>query len=82
MGPPTSDTPRFWCTIELHQFVDWEQAVLGTYGTYLPLCRACMKTIRSALLAYSQAQGAEAVAISMLAEQIYYKVHKIDTDAQ
>ena len=39
-----------------------------------------MKTIRSAILEIDDAQGADAVAISMLAEQIYYKIHKIDTD--
>ena len=78
MGPPTTDTPRFWCSIEIHKYVDWEKAVTGTYGTYLPLCRACMKAIRSAILANNEAQGAEAIAISMLAEQIYYKIHKID----
>ena len=80
MGPPTTDTPRFWCSVELHKYVDWEKAVTGTYGTYLPLCRACVKAIRSAILANDEAQGAEAVAISMLAEQIYYKIHKIDAD--
>ena len=78
MGPPKSDTPRFWSSIETQKFIDWEKAITGVYGTYLPLCRSCMKTIRSAILKIDNAQGAEAIAISMLAEQIYFKVQKID----
>ena len=77
MGPPETDTPRFWNTVEFNMYIDWEKSVTGDYGTYLPLCRACVKTIRSAILANKQAQGAEAIAISMLAEQIYFKIHKI-----
>ena len=80
MGPPKSDTPRFWCSIEIQKFIDWEKAITGVYGTYLPLCRSSRNTIRSAILEIDDAQGADAVAISMLAEQIYYKVQKIDND--
>ena len=77
MGPPSSGTIRFWSCIGTYQFIDWEKAVTGVYGTYVPLCRSCMKSIRSAIVNIENVHGAEAIAISMLAEQIYYKVQKI-----
>ncbi len=82
MGPSTCQTPRFWNTIETRTYVDLEKAFLGTYGTYLPLCRACMKSMRNALLTYlhmhPDADAAKSIAISMLAEQVFHKMHKIN----
>jgi hypothetical protein len=77
MGPPQTDTWQFWNSIDFNLYIDWEQQVSGDYGTYLPFCKYCMSTIRSTIQRNHAASGATAVAISMLAEQIYFKVHEI-----
>jgi hypothetical protein len=80
MGPPSSGTIRFWNRVGTYQYIDWERAVTGDYGTYVPLCRSCMKSIRLGILkieSVPETSDAQAIAINMLAEQLYHKVQKI-----
>ena len=67
----------FWSSIETSIFINWEKAITGDYGMYLPICKTCVKSMRSHILNFNNTQGAEAIAISMLAEQIYFKVQQI-----
>ena len=79
MGPPRDSTPCFWNSIGVSVYVDWARCYVGQYGFYVPLCRSCMTTIRKACLDHPQKEqdGADAIVLSMLAEQTYHKVDKI-----
>ncbi len=83
MGPDLNSSPRFWNTIQTHVFVDWEKSYVGQYGTFLPFCKTCMKSLRFGLKKYAdehpEMEDSAAVAISMLSEQIYHKVRKLQS---
>ena len=83
MGPDLNSSPRFWNTIQTHIFVDWEKSYVGHYGTFLPFCKTCMKSLRCGLKNYvnehPEIEDSTAIAISMLSEQIYHKVRKISS---
>ena len=50
---------------------------MGNYGMYIPICKACVKSMRTRILNFNSAHGAEAIAINMLAEQIYFEAQQI-----
>ena len=77
MGPARDATPCFWSSIDTSIFINWEKAAMGNYGMCVPICKACVKSMRTRILNFNNAHGAEAIAINMLAEQIYFEAQQI-----